>query len=95
MDMGLEAPRSERFQTVRRRKKGSESPMDWLTGLLLTDGQHSRMTARRLVLGHLLEHPHHGLGNKTIVNRGPPDVTGKIECLARLGGVLRHYRRAA
>ena len=41
------------------------------------------------------ERPHQGIGNRTILNRGSPRVTGKIECRTRLGGVLRHYQRAA
>jgi hypothetical protein len=38
------------------------------------------------------ERPHQGLGNVSPSGTGPP---GSVVCEERLGGLLRHYRRAA
>ncbi len=40
------------------------------------------------------ERAHQGLGNERVVH-GAPVGTGEVECLERLGGILKHYRRAA
>jgi hypothetical protein len=42
------------------------------------------------------ERPHQAMGNAPLVG-GPAEVStaGEITCIERLGGVLRHYRRAA
>lgn len=49
------------------------------------------------------ERPHQGIGNRTPTRTpapppqgaGPPRIQGEILCRERLGGVLRHYERAA
>ena len=40
------------------------------------------------------ERAHQGLGNVRVV-RGADMGTGDVECTERLGGILKHYRRAA
>lgn len=41
------------------------------------------------------ERPHKGLGNLRPCETGPPATEGEVVCRERLGGVLRHYERAA
>jgi putative transposase len=41
------------------------------------------------------ERPHQGIGNRVIASKDKPDTVGKIQCSTRLGGLLRHYHRAA
>ncbi len=40
------------------------------------------------------ERAHQGLGNERVGSTGPRG-TGAVECVERLGGLLKHYRRAA
>ncbi len=40
------------------------------------------------------ERAHQGLGNERI-EWSVPTTTGSVECCERLGGILKHYRRAA
>ncbi len=52
------------------------------------------------LIGEYVEHyhyecPHQGLENKPIMPTAPTALAGKICCDTRLGGLLRHYRRAA
>ncbi len=53
---------------------------------------------RRAVTGYIehdhIERPHQGLGNEVI---GCLDAgcDGDVECTERLGGILKHYHRAA
>ena len=41
------------------------------------------------------ERPHQGIGNRPVMNDCFPTTGGKINCETRLGGLLRHYHRAA
>lgn len=42
------------------------------------------------------ERPHHGIGNRIPFGpRDPPLEVGRVMCRTRLGGVLRHFYRAA
>ena len=41
------------------------------------------------------ERPHQGLGNRLISGEPPPPADGEILCRTRLGGLLKHYYRAA
>ena len=55
--------------------------------------------ALRRALAAYLEHshgerPHQGLGNERMKACGPIG-SGGVECRERLGGLLKHYRRAA
>lgn len=57
---------------------------------------HLRRTVREYVEHYHHERNHQGIGNRLIsgpVNQGRS--TGSVECRERLGGLLRHYRRAA
>jgi len=52
------------------------------------------------LIGEYVEHyhnerPHQGLGNKPIMHAAPLSSEGEIKCYTRLGGLLRHYYRAA
>ncbi len=40
-----------------------------------------------------VEHAHRGLGNERIERTAHAGV-GDVECTERLGGILKHYRRA-
>ena len=44
---------------------------------------------------YLTERPHQGIGNRPIMSNGPPPTVGEIQCDTRLGGLLRHFHRAA
>ncbi len=41
------------------------------------------------------ERPHQGIGNKLIMRSDSLATAGEIKCVTRLGGLLRHYHRAA
>ena len=52
------------------------------------------------LIGEYVEHyhherPHQGIGNKLIMPTAPPSSEGEIKYATRLGGLLRHYHRAA
>ncbi len=52
------------------------------------------------LIGEYVEHyhnerPHQGLGNKPTMHATPLSSEGEIKCDTRLGGLLRHYHRAA
>ena len=53
----------------------------------------------RRAVGEYLQHyhcerPHQGLGNETL-RVAPRCATGEVQCTERLGGLLKHYDRAA
>ncbi len=51
---------------------------------------------REFVQHYHLERPHQGLGNKVIEREDRPPTSGtEVRCRERLGGILRHCRRAA
>ncbi len=58
-------------------------------------GKHLDYLISEFVEHYHFERPHQGIGNRLIINRSPPVVTGEIKCDTRLGGLLRHYFRAA
>lgn len=43
---------------------------------------------------HNRERPHQGIGND-VIQGSPGLAAGSVECTERLGGILKHYRRAA
>ena len=53
---------------------------------------------RRAIAAYLLhyhqERPHQGLGSETLDPASQPMV-GEVRCTERLGGLLKHYYRAA
>jgi len=64
-------------------------------GKMIFFGDNSlRRACHEFVEHYHTERAHQGLGNERIV-RGAPMGTGKVECVERLGGILKHYRRAA
>ena len=58
-------------------------------------GEASLRRAVREYLQHYHEErPHQGLGNETLAS-APRSTAGILRCTERLGGLLRHYARAA
>ncbi len=53
-----------------------------------------RRAIREYITHYHMERAHQGLGNERI-ERSEPRGTGEVECHERLGGILKHYRRAA
>ena len=58
-------------------------------------GKHLDYLLSEFVEHFHFERPHQGIGNKPIMHSDPPATTGEIKCDTRLGGLLRHYHRAA
>lgn len=58
-------------------------------------GKHLDYLISECVEHYHHERPHQGIGNRPIISNGPPPITGEIRCDTRLGGLLRHYHRAA
>ena len=58
-------------------------------------GEHLDYLISEYVEHYHHERPHQGIGNTPIMNDGPPPIVGEIRCDTRLGGLLRHYYRAA
>jgi len=58
---------------------------------------HLRHILSEYVTHHNMERPHQALGNQTLSARDPPGqevvAAGKVIASARLGGLLKHYRR--
>ena len=64
-------------------------------GKMIFFGEDSlRRACDEFVEHYHTERAHQGLGNERVVH-GAPVGTGEVECLERLGGILKHYRRAA
>ena len=60
--------------------------------------KHFDYLVREYVEHYHTERPHQGLANQTPAGTSPPapqHVGGGIRCLTRLGGLLKHYDRAA
>ena len=63
-------------------------------GRMIFFGERSlRRAVTEFVDHYHAERPHQGIGNVTIENVDV--VAGEIECRERLGGILKHYTRAA
>ncbi|MGJ8636000.1 MAG: integrase core domain-containing protein [Phycisphaerales bacterium] len=58
-------------------------------------GKHLDHLISEYIEHYHYERPHQGIGNKPIMYSSPPATTGEINCDTRLGGLLRHYHRAA
>jgi len=58
-------------------------------------GKHLDFLISEYVEHYHYERPHQGIGNRPIMNDGSPTTVGEIRCDTRLGGLLRHYHRAA
>ncbi len=64
-------------------------------GKVILFGENSlRRACSEFVEHYHTERAHQGLGNERVV-RGVCMGTGAVECTERLGGILKHYRRAA
>ena len=65
-----------------------------LAKLILFGETSLRRACDEFVEHYHAERPHQGLGNERPVQGGELG-TGEVECTERLGGILKHYRRAA
>ncbi len=69
---------------------------DCLNRLILFGEKATRNAVRQYLAHYHADRNHQGLSNKLITPlKHPPDVGAEIETTARLGGLLRSYRRAA
>lgn len=67
-----------------------------LDHFLVFGEKHFNYLVREFVRYYHECRPHQGLENKVIAKvEAPPPVAGKVECESRLGGLLKHYYRAA
>ena len=66
-------------------------------GRMIFFGERSLRRAIRHYAEHYqLERPHQGIGNRVIQQGGDRPTAGtEIHCVERLGGLLKHYKRAA
>jgi hypothetical protein len=63
---------------------------------MIFSGESSLHRALRDYVAHYnAERPHQGVGNEVLERgRQPAGVSGRIRCDERLGGLLKHHRRA-
>ena len=69
-----------------------------LDHFLIFGERHFDYLVREYVEHYHQERPHQGLENQLIAGQpppAPPDTDGEVRCRTRLGGLLRHYYRAA
>jgi len=69
-----------------------------LDHFLVFGEQHFDYLVREYVAHYHEERPHQGLENRLVIGQhppAPPDADGQIHCRTRLGGLLKHYYRAA
>ncbi|WP_442482194.1 integrase core domain-containing protein [Aeoliella sp. SH292] len=67
-----------------------------LDHFLVFEEKHFNYLVREVVRYYHECRPHQGLENQVIAKvEPPPMVAGKVECESRLGGLLKHYYRAA
>lgn len=57
--------------------------------------KHFDYLVREYVEHYHEERPHQGLENRLLSGEPPPDSDGEVQCRTRLGGLLKHYYRAA
>ena len=60
--------------------------------------RHFDYLVKEYVEHYHTERPHQALENRPLTGEPPatpPDPNGALECRARLGGLLKHYYRAA
>ena len=57
--------------------------------------RHLNYLVAQFVDHYHVERPHQGIGNRTPIAARAGPTTGPVECVTRLGGLLKHYRRAA
>jgi putative transposase len=69
-----------------------------LDHFLVFGEKHFDYLVKEYVEHYHQERPHQGLANRTLAGTpspAPPDSAGGIQCRTRLGGLLKHYQRAA
>jgi hypothetical protein len=66
-----------------------------LDKFIICDPGHMDHLVREYVEHYHTERPHQGKENVPLTGLPPPLTEGEVVCRERLGGVLRHYYRAA
>jgi Integrase core domain len=69
--------------------------VECLDHFLVFGETHFDNMVREYVEHYHQERTHHGLGNRLISGEPPPPAGGEVLCRTRLGGLLKHYYRAA
>ena len=72
--------------------------VECLDHFLVFGEKHFDYLVREYVEHYHTERPHQGLGNRLVSGEPPPalpDKQARIECRTRLGGLMKHYYRAA
>jgi putative transposase len=68
--------------------------IECLDHFLVFGEKHLDYLIREYVEHYHAERPHQGLENRLVVGESPP-AEGEVKCKTRLGGLLKHYYRAA
>ena len=66
-----------------------------LDDFLVFGEKHFDYLVREYVEHYHKERPRQGLENRLVTGQPQPSASGKIKCRTRLGGLLKHYNRAA
>ena len=69
--------------------------VECLNHFIPVGGKHLDYLISEYVEHYHHERPHQGIGNRPVMRDASPITVGEIKCDTRLGGLLRHYRRAA
>jgi putative transposase len=70
--------------------------VECLDHFLVFGEKHFDYLVREYVEHYHTERPHQGLANRLVTGEPPPALSaGGVACRTRLGGLLRHYYRAA
>jgi putative transposase len=69
--------------------------VECLDHFLVFGEKHLDYLVREYVEHYHTERPHQGLGNRLVSGEPPPGEEGEVQCRTRLGGLLKHYYRAA
>jgi Integrase core domain len=69
--------------------------VECLDHFLVFGEKHFDYLVREYLEHYHTERPHQGLGNRLVSGVPPPPADGEVLCRTRLGGLLKHYYRAA
>jgi putative transposase len=69
--------------------------VECLDHFLVFGDKHLDYLVREYVEHYHTERPHQGLGNGLVTCEPPPNSGGDVQCRTKVGGLLRHYYRAA
>jgi putative transposase len=69
--------------------------VECLDHFLVFGEKHFDYLVREFVEHYHTERPHQGLENRLLTGEPPPASSGEIKYRSRLGGLLKHYHRAA